>query len=169
MKQLTKYALILAVSLGSVWTLQAQKFGYLNSALIISELPETKAADSKMEAFQKQLENEGQGKAKVLQEKYAKYMQEAQSGTLTRIQMQEQESALTKGQEELGVFEQEAMTKIQKKREELYEPILVKVQNAIDAVGKENGYQFIFDVGVMNAVLYADEAEDVSDLVRAKL
>ncbi|MEM1218158.1 MAG: OmpH family outer membrane protein [Bacteroidota bacterium] len=169
MKQGFKYLLIALLIVGSLSAVQAQKFGYLNSALVLAEMPETKAADDKMAAFQKQLETEAQAKAEDLQAKISKYIQEAQSGVLTPVEMQEKEAALTKEQEAFGTYEQGLYAKVQSKREELYEPILQKVQDAIDAVGKENGYQFIFDISVMNVVVYADEAEDVIDLVKAKL
>lgn len=169
MKQGFKYLLIALLLVGSLSAVQAQKFGYLNSALVLTEMPETLAADDQMAAFQKQLEAEAQKKAEDLQAKISKYIQEAQSGVLTPVQMQEQEAALTKEQEAFAAYEQELYVKVQSKREELYEPILQKVQDAIDAVGKENGYQFIFDISVMNVVVYADEAENVIDLVKAKL
>lgn len=169
MKQGFKYLLIALLMVGSLSAVQAQKFGYLNSALVLAEMPETKAADDKMAAFQKQLETEAQAKAEDLQAKISKYIQEAQSGVLTPVEMQEKEAALTKEQEAFGAYEQGLYEKVQSKREELYEPILQKVQDAIDAVGKENGYQFIFDISVMNVVVYADEADNVIDLVKAKL
>jgi outer membrane protein len=153
-------------SLGSV---QAQKFGYLNSAAILAAMPGTKTADQKIKSLQEQLTKEGEGKATALQAKFEAYMTEVNGGKLNRVQMQEREAVLTKERETLGKFEQEAFDKIAKKREELYTPILEQVQAAIDAVGKENEYQFIFDVGVSNFILFAEDSDDIGPLVRAKL
>ena len=55
-----------------------------------------------------------------------------------------------------------------KKREELYKPILERVNAAMQAVAKENGYLLVFDTST-NVLLYADEALDVTNLVKAKL
>ena len=41
-------------------SIQAQKFGYLNSQVLLAELPEVKAADAEIQALQTQLEKKGQ-------------------------------------------------------------------------------------------------------------
>jgi outer membrane protein len=156
----------LFLSLGNV---QAQKFGYLNSAAILAAMPATKTADQQLKNLQEELTREGEGKASVLQGKFEAYMAEVNEGKLNRVQMQEREATLTEERKALGKFEQEAFDKIAKKREELYTPILEQVQAAIDAVGEEKGYQFIFDVGVSNFILFAEDSDDIGPLVRAKL
>ena len=55
---------------------------------------------------------------------------------------------------------------LQKKRNDLLEPIYEKVNEAIKAVAKEQGFQFIFDQQVL---LYGEETSDVSAAVRTKL
>ncbi len=147
----------------------AQKMGYTNSAAILVEMPETKQADSQLQALQTQLEAQGKKKAEAFQAAYEKYMQDVQSGVLSAVQDQQRQQELQKMQQELQAFEQEAYEKIGKKREELYGPILDKLQKAIDEVGKENGYAFIFDVSTLNFILFAEEADDVTSLIKAKL
>lgn len=146
-----------------------QKIGYLNSAVVIAEYPSTKAADSELKVFQDQLVAEGQKRAKALEEKYGAYLQEAQSGVLTRVQMQTKEAELQKSQEDLASYEQEVYEKVAKKRQELYQPILEKIQAAIDQVGKEGNYQFIFDTSVTNVIVFAEESDDITSLVKSKL
>jgi outer membrane protein len=58
--------------------------------------------------------------------------------------------------------------KVLKKREELYKPILDNIQNAINAIGKENNYTFIFDTG-NGGLLFANEGDNILELVRKKL
>ena len=67
------------------------------------------------------------------------------------------------------VYEQEVMQKVAKKREDLLRPILDKVDAAVKAVGKENGYGMIFDTSLFNFILSADESEDVMPMVKKKL
>jgi outer membrane protein len=57
---------------------------------------------------------------------------------------------------------------MQKKKEELYSPIIKKAEDAINAIAKEKGYSYIFDTSV-GAVLFAQESDDVMALVKAKL
>jgi outer membrane protein len=149
-------------------TLNAQKFGYLNSALLLSELPEVKAADSELTAYQKQLVAQGETMVKKFETKYQKYVQEANEGVLSQVQMQQKEGELGQEQQKIQQYEVEVQQKIMKKREELYQPILDKVKLALDAIGKENGYTMIFDAS-NGVILHANESEDVMSLVKAKL
>ena len=51
-------------------SIQAQKFGYLNSQVLLAELPEVKAADAEIQALQTQLEKKGQMMVQELENKY---------------------------------------------------------------------------------------------------
>ena len=58
---------------------------------------------------------------------------------------------------------------IQKQQETLLAPITDKIQKAIQAVGAENGFTFIYDLSIP-AILYSGNgAEDVTPLVKTKL
>ena len=58
---------------------------------------------------------------------------------------------------------------LQRQQEQLLAPITQKLQNAIQAVGAEGGYTFIYDMSIP-AILYTGTgAEDVSAKVKAKL
>lgn len=149
--------------------LVAQKYGHLNSGNLLQELPTVKAANSQLDAYQKQLIKAGEEMAKAFQGKLQAYLTKAESGDMSQVQMQQEESKLQKERESIMAYEQEVMEKVQNKRQELLEPILRKVDEAIQAVGKENGYQFIFDTSLMNAILFVQESDDVTALVKAKL
>ena len=58
--------------------------------------------------------------------------------------------------------------KLLEKEQELLQPILDRVNNAIQSVAEEKGYTYIFDLS-SGAILYADEAADVSAEVKARL
>ena len=56
------------------------------------------------------------------------------------------------------------------KQAELFEPILTKIQNAIDEVAKEKGYSYIFDlVGLQGGMVYKDDSHDLTKMVKTKL
>ena len=55
------------------------------------------------------------------------------------------------------------------KRAELLAPLLEKIQNAINAVGKEKGYTYIIDVATGATVYIGTDAVDVTKDVKAKL
>ena len=64
-------------------------------------------------------------------------------------------------------FRQVVEQDLAKKQEELFIPIQQKLMDAINAVGSENGFTYIFDA---NAAYYKGVGnEDVTPLVKAKL
>jgi outer membrane protein len=105
----------------------SQKFGYINSQELLSGLAEIKAADTELEVLQTQLLAKGQVMVKDFEEGYKAYMEEANKGLLSKVQMQKKEEELTKKQQAIQGYEQEVQQQLGTKREELYKPILDKV------------------------------------------
>lgn len=146
----------------------AQKFGYINSAQLLAELPEIKAADDQLQVYQNGLITKGQEMMKTLETNYQAYMAEAQSGSLSQVQQQQKEGELGQQQQEIQNYEYEVQNKIAVKREELYAPILEKVRKVIEEIGQEGGYTMIFDASA-GGLLSADEGDDMLSLVKTKL
>ncbi|PHI18308.1 outer membrane chaperone Skp [Lewinellaceae bacterium SD302] len=165
-KMLKLAALALFLTVGMATSLTAQKFGYVNSTAILAELPAVRAAEADLEALQKQLQKRGQDMVQQFQADVAAFEKEIQSGGLSPRDQQTQTAALEKRQQEIGAMEQQMMQDIQEKRNKLLEPIYTSVNEAIEAVAKENGYTFVFDQQVL---LYGEESEDLTTAVKAKL
>ncbi len=166
MKQFFQLAFVALLLIAATATATAQKFGFVNSAEILSELPAMKAAESNLEALQKQLQKQGQAMVQSFQTDYQALQAQAQEGTMSPKQQQEAAAKLQVREEEIGTFESTMMSDLQKKRAELLEPIYEEINQAIEDVAKENGFQFIFDQQVL---LYGEESQDVSAMVKAKL
>ena len=160
--------MLIACLILSGLSIQAQKFGYLNSAQLLAELPEVKAADSELETYQKQLMSSGESMVKKLETKYQEYSKQAQSGLLSQVEMQKKEQELAGEQKNIQEYEVEVQNKILAKREELYKPILDKVKVALETIGKDQGYTMIFDSSA-GTILHANDSENVMGLVKAKL
>jgi len=132
-------------------------------------MQEAKDADEKLKAYSEGLNESFQNDLKAFQDDYAAIAAKAQKGELAPAQLAEEEQRFAKQQQALAKKEQELVEKVQKKRQELLAPILTRVDEAIKAVGKEGGYTMIFDSSMVNAILFADEAQDIEPLVRQKL
>ncbi|HRJ15204.1 MAG TPA: OmpH family outer membrane protein [Saprospiraceae bacterium] len=166
MKHLLKTGLALLLMFGLTQTMSAQKFGYINSSMILAELPEVKGAEATLEALQQQLQKKGQSMLEKLQADYAVVQQKVERGELSPKQQETEGARLKAAEEEIGKFEQNMMAQLENKRNELLKPIYDKVNQAIKDVAKENGFQFIFDQGVL---LFAEESQNVAPLVKSKL
>ena len=64
-------------------------------------------------------------------------------------------------------YYQQAQASLQQKQEELQAPLRDKIRRAIDEVGAENGFLYIYDV---NNLLYkSEQAIDVTPLIKKKI
>ncbi|MFK7982583.1 MAG: OmpH family outer membrane protein [Saprospiraceae bacterium] len=171
MKRITKLFILVLMMAATAFSADAQKFGYLNSAEILSGMAEVKQANSSMEALQKQLQKKGQQMVQAYQTKLQDLQKKEQAGELSPKQI-EDEAAKLKGEEEkMGKFQQDMDSQIREKQNTLLQPIFDRVNSAIKDVAKENGYSYVFDRNSAqgSTILYADETQDVTTLVKAKL
>lgn len=159
-----------AIMLCAALTLNAQeyKFGHLNSGNLLASMPEAKAADEQLAALQKNLVAKGDTMVAEFRKAYDSYLKESSEGILNPKQAKDREDALHKMQENLQAYEQQIQQEILKKRQELLGPMLKKVDEAVDAVGKEGKYHMIFDESG-GAMLYTLPSQDVTELVKKKL
>lgn len=148
--------------------LLSQKFGHINTGNLLELLPEVKSADAELVTLRDKLMSERDQKMKSFQTKYEEIVRQANNGLLTPKQQQEKELEIQKDQQQLQQFEQSIQSQIAKKREDLLGPILQKVDNAIQAVGKEGGYTMVFDSS-SGGLLFAEDSEDLMPKVKKKL
>ena len=157
------FALMLMVT-----TAQAQKFGYVNSGAILSEMPAVKQMQSNLEGFKTQLEKKAEQMLTDFRTKQQDAAQKEQAGQLSPAQKETLLKELQEKESEILKYQQESQQKLLEKEQSLLEPILEKVNNAINAVAKEDGYQFIFDLQ-SGVLLYYTEEADVTAKVKAKV
>lgn len=160
------FLLAIGLSLGTVG--YAQKFGYCNTSALLIQIPEIKAADSDLQAFQTQLTKRGQEMVKVLQDKAAELDRKQKQGLISPKDLSEQSAKLKEEEATIAKYEQEVYDKLAQKREELIKPILDRVNQAIIDVAKENQFSFVFEPSTQ-VLLYADESLDITKLVKTKL
>lgn len=164
-----KKLLLLSCLIGLAFSVQAQRYGHLNFSGLLTEMPESTAAESQLQALNDQLVAEGEEKLKEF-EAAAKEFQDAQnSGEVSPNQLRLMAEGVEAKRQGVLSFEQTAAQQLEQKRAELLEPVVAKAQQAIEDVAQANGFLMIFDTGVFNAVLYAKESEDIMDLVKEKL
>lgn len=163
-----KKTLILLFALLAAFSVQAQKFGYCNSLSLLSEMPEVKAADSELQAYQTQLTKKGQEMVTALQDKAKVLEQKNAEGGIAPKDYEAQMLKLQEEEKEIAKYEQEVYQKLGEKRETLYKPVLDKLNEAMKLVAQEQGMNMVFDTG-SQVLLYADESLDVTPLVKVKM
>lgn len=144
------------------------KFGYMNSLELLSLMPEVRSADSVLDKYASELD-ELAGK---MYNEYMSKSQDAQAKKEANQLSPEMEEIIVKEladmENRINEFQQTAEEKIGKKKQILYEPIMTKVNDAIQVVAKANGYTYIFDAS-SGALLFANEADNVLPLLKKHL
>lgn len=146
-----------------------ERYGHLNFGNLIAQMPEAVAANDSLEVIQAGMVAQGEAMAAQFQRDATAFIQKVQGGTLTPVQQQEQQQALEKRQVEIQNYEQVIVQTVGQTRNQMLEPIVTRAQDAIAKVAKDNGFVMVFDTSIFNAVMYADETEDLMDLVKAEL
>ena len=146
---------------------QSLKVGHTRIDYVISQLPEAKAVNNQLTIQQTQAENELKRLQKELQEKYAAYQQGLSQ--MSDAIRKDKEKELQTLQTRIEEFSRTADTSLQTKYRQLMAPILAKVQQAIDTVAKQNGYNYIINAGSTTNVLYGQSELDVTDTVLKRM
>ena len=165
MKKVFKLTLAVVCVMFST-SLFAQKIGRISSQEVVVNMTEYKEAQTQLEALAKDL----QAQMETIQVEMNTKIQEYQKGaeTMTDAVRQLKEKELNDLNTRLQEFQQVAQQELQKKEQELMEPIIKKANEAITEVSKAGGYTVIFETGQM---IYFDEAQvkDITAEVKTKL
>lgn len=157
--------IILMLMLCAPMAVFAQKFGRVNTATIMQSLPDVAKVDGEVKALQKQKENDMKSMQDELNRKAQEY--EKSKSAMNPTKQKETEEELQGLYQKLQQAYQDAQKEIQDKSNQLMEPIVAKVRNAIIAVGKAGGYTYIFEEGT--PIYVGDSVKDVTAEVQAKI
>lgn len=162
-----KKAIIIALLALPVAIFAQDKLGHINSQEIISQMPERAKIEATIDTLQGQWENE----LTRMKEEYSGKIKEYQDkqATMSESIRQARISELSEMEQRIGTFQQQAYQDLQKKQQELIAPIIDKVKKAIDQVGTENGYTYIFDMGSQVILYKSPKSNDITPLVKKKL
>lgn len=158
-----KILVILALALPMLAS--AQKFGHINTQELFTQMPELNGVKAKMDTLQNMYENQ----LASMQEEFNKKVQEFQQGqaTMTDGVREFRQQELADLEQRIQTFYQTAQQDIQRKQQEYLAPIHEKMAKAIENVGQEKGYTYVFDSAAM--LYIAPDANDIMSDVKAKL
>ncbi len=171
MKQLifVSIALLLGASLVPA---QSIKIAYVNSGVILQQLPEAQAVSKELESTYQNLQAEYQRMVKDFQDASDDYQKK--QALLDPKAKADKEKSLEDMRKQILDYQTQKFDQrdgeIAKMKQEKFAPIQERVMKAISQVAKENGYNFVFDK-VENAaiLLYADSKFDLTYKVLDRL
>jgi len=142
------------------------KLGHIDSNKLLELMPEKTTAQNQLQDFAKQLQND----LLAMQTEYDSKVQDYQKNQSTMSDLMKQTKAKEIGDLEMRIttYQQSAQEELEKKQQELLQPIIDKAKKAIQDVAKEQGYAYIFDSSI-GVLLYFPDTDDVLPLVKTKL
>ena len=146
------------------------KIGYVDSQAIISKLKETKDVQDKLNELYKSWEQEAKNMEQEIQKKQEDF--EAKSLMLTDKAKAERAQELQTMALQLRQFEQDklgANGEYFKEQNRLMQPIIDRVQDAINKVGEDEGFDYIFDTVNANIVYVSKSQTNLTDRILQEL
>lgn len=162
-----KLLLAVCVALPMCVSAQALKFGTVNSQQLFELMPEKAVAEKTLTDASKKYEDEFKNLQDEFNKKYTEFQGLAKDTPQSIKDRRMQE--LQENQTKIQNFQQMAANDLQKQQDALLAPITQKLQQAIQAVGKENGFTFIFDTSIPSTIYSGAPSIDVAPLVKQKL
>ena len=140
---------------------------HINTAAVLEAMPDKVRAEKDLEQYYRGLENQLQAMANEYQTKMQDY--QANQSTMSSFVKQSKEKEIIDLQNRIQQFQANAEGEFEAKRAELLSPILIIIQNAINAVASENDLSYVIDVSTGAAVFLGEDAIDITYMVMKKL
>jgi outer membrane protein len=165
-----KISIILAFIALIAFTANAQRFAYVDSDYILSNIPEYAEAQKQLDEISKNWQKEIENKFKEIDQLYKNYQQEQVLFTedmkkQKQKEIEDKEKAAKELQKKRFGYEGDLF----QKRQELVKPIQDKMYEAIQKVATTKGFDVIFDKSSSTTMLYSNNKLDVSDDVIKQL
>lgn len=163
MKKMKTLFVAIAVFMSATSFMNAQsKIAHINAQELIEAMPDYKSAQSTLEKVQRTYDTEIKAMAKEFDNKIKQYDGEAASKSDAENQKRAEE--VQGMQNNIAQYRQQALQDLEKKRAEIFQPILEKAQSTIQKVAKGLGYQYVLDSTVGSGVILADGKDIMSEV-----
>jgi len=151
---------------GSAMAQKNIKLGHINSNELMQIMPGRDSAQAALQKEVEALQAELETMNKEFETKYNDYV--AKRDQLSELIRKTKESDLQSMRARIEESQTNAQKLLEERQEALLKPIVDRAKKAIEEVGKENGYTYIFDSGI-GTVLYSQDSDDIMPLVKKKL
>jgi outer membrane protein len=163
------FAVLLITALSTTFSF-AQKFAFVDSEYILSNIPSYKSAQDQLDKISADWQKEIEAKYADIDKMYKAFQSE--KVLLTDEMKTKREDEIVKKEQEVKDLQKKYFGRdgmLFKKRQELVKPIQDQVYNAIKEISIEQGYAIIFDTASNTSIMYSNPKNDKSDEVLQKL
>lgn len=159
------FVILLALVLSVTGYAQKAKFGHVDYAAIMKEMPGIDTAQTNLLSLQKELQETGQMMAEELKAKEAEYNRMAASGASSAI-LKVKEDEITKMYARFQEFASNSEQELQVKQIELLKPFQDRLVEAIKTVAENGKYTYVFDISTL---AFSSDSDDLTKAVKTQL
>jgi outer membrane protein len=121
------------------------KVGTMNPDAVLDALPETEQVESQIQQFIQERQGEFQNQYQVWIEDLTEFSEMAEAGQISGEEQTQREQELQERQEELSNMESRIQRQIQQRQNELFSPLLNRVDTAMSEVAEELELEFVIN------------------------
>ena len=149
------------------------KMGVMDPDVVLDALPETVQVQTDLENFVQQRQQAFQTRYQDWLAQVTSYSERVEAGEINDADIEAEEERLVEIQEELNSLQQRIQRQIQERQNELFNPLLLKVENAMAEVSEELGLDFVMNktTNTGDPIIYfsSQRAPDITERVIQKL
>lgn len=121
------------------------KVGTMNPDAVLDALPETEQVESQIQQYIQQRQAEFQDRYQVWIDDLTEFSELAEAGEISEEEQARREAELQERQEELSNMESRIQRQIQQRQNELFSPLLNRVDAAMSEVAEELELEFVIN------------------------
>lgn len=162
--------LIILALLAGVFSVQAQKFAFVDTDYILSKIPEYNDAQAQIDDLSAQWQNEMEAIYAEVNTLYQEY--QSKKAIYPEEVRAKKEAEILAKEKEIKDFQKKKFGtdgELYKKRTELVKPIQEKVFTAIQDIAEKENYAVVLNKAEGVSIIYSNSKYDISDDVLDKL
>ncbi len=149
---------------------QAQlSVGVMSPDQVLDALPETAEIETELQEYVQDREQRFQERYQSWMEELTAYTEAAEAGELSDEEQQAEEERLTELEEELSSYQNRIQNQIRQRQNDLFTPLLNRVEEAMETVSEEMGLQYVLNKqsGTGDPIVYymSDRGVDITERV----
>lgn len=146
---------------------QDLKFGHVNIQEVMTAMPEFQAMEKELKGEYERLESQLSTMQEELTSMQEDYMATAQS--LSAQERATREKEMTDRSQIVQTFYRTSQQNLSQKQQEMQAPLMQKLMDAVEKVGADGGFIYIFEANSGATVYYSDQSVDVTPLLKKEL
>ncbi len=164
-----KILLISLITLLPVMVSAQLKVGIMSPDQVLDSLPETSQIENELEAYVQEREQSFERSYQTYIERMTEYSERMEEGTISGNEQAAMEEELMELEEELNGLQNRIERQIRQKQNELFSPLLSRVEAAMETVSRDLGLDYVINKTASTGdpiVYYAsDRGVDITERV----